>query len=115
MNDAYRTYFPSAPPARATIRAALAGPQYSVEITFIAASSPRRAITAGLPPNFNLPLSPAVVAGDRAYLSGALGNDETNKTDSGRTDDGDAREAARHVGGIRLLADGCRRSDRLRD
>ncbi len=79
MNDAYRTYFPSAPPARATIRAALAGPQYSVEITFIASSSSRHAITEGLPPNWNLPLSPAVVAGDRAYLSGALGNDETNR------------------------------------
>jgi len=79
MNEAYRTYFPSAPPARATIRAALAGPQYSVEITFIASASPRRAITQGLPPNWNLPLSPAVVAGDTAYLSGALGNDETNR------------------------------------
>jgi 2-iminobutanoate/2-iminopropanoate deaminase len=79
MNDAYGAYFPSAPPARATIRAALAGPQYSVEITFIASSSARRAITEGLPPNWNLPLSPAVVAGDRAYLSGALGNDETNR------------------------------------
>src|SRR6185503_13602525 len=41
--------------------------------------SPRRAITKGLPPNWNLPLSPAVVAGDTAYLSGALGNDETNR------------------------------------
>jgi enamine deaminase RidA (YjgF/YER057c/UK114 family) len=82
MNEAYRTYFPSAPPARATIRTALAGPQYSVEITFIAASSSRRAITAGLPANFSLPLSPAVVAGNRAYLSGALGNDETNTTDA---------------------------------
>ncbi len=58
MNEAYRTYFPSAPPARATVQAALAGPQYSVEITFIASSSPRRAITEGLPPNFNLPLQP---------------------------------------------------------
>ncbi len=79
MNDAYRTYFPAAPPARATIRAALAGPQYSVEITFIASSAPRRAVTEGLPPNWNLPLSPAVVAGDRVYCSGALGNDETNR------------------------------------
>jgi len=79
MNEAYRTYFPAAPPARATIRAALAGPQYSVEITFIASSSARRAITQGLPPNWNLPLSPAVIAGNRAYLSGALGNDETNR------------------------------------
>ena len=82
MNEAYRAYFPSAPPARATIRAALAGPQYSVEITLIASSAPRRAITQGLPPNWNLPLSPAVVAGDRAYLSGALGNDETNRDDA---------------------------------
>jgi enamine deaminase RidA (YjgF/YER057c/UK114 family) len=79
MNEAYRAYFPSAPPARATVRAALAGPQYSVEITLIASSSPRRAITQGLPPGWNLPLSPAVVAGDRAYLAGALGNDETNR------------------------------------
>jgi 2-iminobutanoate/2-iminopropanoate deaminase len=79
MNDAYRTYFPSAPPARATIRAALAGPQYAVEITVIASSAPRRVISEGLPPNWNLPLSPAVVAGDRAYLSGTLGHDETNR------------------------------------
>lgn len=83
MNDAYRTYFPSAPPARATIRAALAGPQYSVEITFIASSAPRRAIMEGLPPNLNLPLSAAVVAGDRVYLSGALGNDDTNRGNAG--------------------------------
>jgi len=79
MNDAYRTYFPTAPPARATIRAALAGPQYSVEITFIASASSRRAIMEGLPPNLNLPLSAAVIAGDRVYVSGALGNDETNR------------------------------------
>src|SRR5204862_3569238 len=83
MNEAYRTYFPAEPPARATIRAALAGPQYSVEITFIASSSQRRAIRDGLPPGFNLPLSPAVVAGERVYLSGALGNDETNKGNAG--------------------------------
>ena len=81
MNEAYRTYFPSAPPARATVQAALAGPEYSVEMTFIASSSAeRRAITEGLPPNLNLPLSAAMVAGNRVYLSGALGNDETNKS-----------------------------------
>ncbi len=83
MNEAYRTYFPSAPPARATIRVGLAGPQYSVEITLIASSSARRAVTEGLPPNWNLPLSPAVVAGHRVYLSGALGNDETNRDNAG--------------------------------
>lgn len=79
MNEAYRAYFPSAPPARATVCTALAGPQYSVEITLIATSAPRRAITEGLPPNWNLPLSPAIVAGNRAYLSGTLGNDETTR------------------------------------
>jgi enamine deaminase RidA (YjgF/YER057c/UK114 family) len=62
------------------VQAALAGPEYAVEMTFIASSSAeRRAITEGLPPNLNLPLSAAMVAGNRVYLSGALGNDETNK------------------------------------
>ncbi len=83
MNEAYRTYFPSAPPARATILTGLAGPQYTVEMTFIASSSSRRTLMEGLPPNLNLPLSAAVVAGNRAYLSGALGNDETNKGNAG--------------------------------
>lgn len=78
MNEAYRTYFPSAPPARATVQTALAGPQYDVEITFIASSSPRRVITEGLPPNLNLPLSAAIGAGETVYLSGALGFDDTN-------------------------------------
>jgi enamine deaminase RidA (YjgF/YER057c/UK114 family) len=80
MNEVYRTYFPSAPPARATVQTALAGPQYSVEMTFVASSSAgRRAITEGLPPNMNLPLSAAMVAGNHVYLSGALGNDDTNR------------------------------------
>jgi enamine deaminase RidA (YjgF/YER057c/UK114 family) len=78
MNEAYRGYFPSAPPARATAQTALAGPQYDVEITFIASSAPRRVVTEGLSPALNLPLSAAIVAGDRAYLSGALGFDATN-------------------------------------
>jgi 2-iminobutanoate/2-iminopropanoate deaminase len=80
MNEAYRMYFPSAPPARATVKTGLAGPQYAVEMTFTAsAAAPRRAVTEGLPPNLNLPLSAAIVAGNTAYLSGALGNDDTNK------------------------------------
>jgi 2-iminobutanoate/2-iminopropanoate deaminase len=83
MNEVYRTYFPTAPPARATILTGLAGPQYTVEMTFIASSSPRRTSMEGLPPNLNLPLSAAVVAGNRAYLSGALGNDDTNTENPG--------------------------------
>jgi 2-iminobutanoate/2-iminopropanoate deaminase len=42
-----------------------------VEITFIASAAPRAAI--GEPPS-GLPLSPAVRAGNRLYLSGMLGN-----------------------------------------
>jgi enamine deaminase RidA (YjgF/YER057c/UK114 family) len=79
MNDAYRAYFPTAPPARATVVAGLAGRQYDVEITLTASSARRDVISEGAPPN--LPLSPAVRAGAQVYLSGALGNNDSNKTD----------------------------------
>ena len=72
MNGAYRRYFPENPPARATVVAGLAGPQYAVEMTFIASSAPRQAYA----PVANL--SGAVKAGNRIYLSGILGHtDET--------------------------------------
>jgi 2-iminobutanoate/2-iminopropanoate deaminase len=82
MNDAYGSYFPSAPPARATAQTALAGPQYDVEITFTASSSQRRVVMEGLPPDLKLPLSAAIVAGERAYLSGALGFNDANLGDA---------------------------------
>jgi 2-iminobutanoate/2-iminopropanoate deaminase len=72
MNGAYRPYFPTAPPARATVQAALAGPQYDVEITLVASSAPREVISDGGPANPNL--STGIRAGRRVYLSGALGN-----------------------------------------
>ena len=75
MNGAYRPYFPGAPPARATVQTALAGPQYSVEITMTASSSPRQAIEVGTP---NPNLSAAIRAGRRVYLSGVLGNTPEN-------------------------------------
>jgi enamine deaminase RidA (YjgF/YER057c/UK114 family) len=81
MNEAYRPYFPSQPPARATIRADLAGPQYSVEITFIASAAPRRALSSTAYPG--LPLSSGIVAGRAVYLSGMLGFDDSNRTDVG--------------------------------
>ena len=72
MNSAYRRYFPENPPARATVVAGLAGPQYAVEMTFIASAAPRQAYA----PVANL--SGAVKAGNRIYLSGILGHtDET--------------------------------------
>ena len=64
MNEVYGEYFPSAPPARATVQCGLAGPEAVVEITFIASAAPRAAI--GTPPS-GLPLSPAMKAGSRVY------------------------------------------------
>ena len=71
MNEVYAEYFPSAPPARATVQCGLAGPEAVVEITFIASAAPRAAI--GMPPP-GLPISPAVKSGSRVYVSGMLGN-----------------------------------------
>ena len=68
MNAAYRRYFTAAPPARATVIAGLAGPQYAVEMTFVASAAPREAIA----PSANL--SGAVKAGNRLYVSGVLGH-----------------------------------------
>jgi enamine deaminase RidA (YjgF/YER057c/UK114 family) len=79
MNDAYRKYFPSAPPARATVKAGLAGSQYVVEITMVASSAERQTISDGRPPNPNL--SAGIRAGQRIYLSGMLGNTPETKGD----------------------------------
>ncbi len=80
MNEGYGSYFPSEPPARATVRTDLAGPQYSVEITFVASSSSRRALSPASATN--LPLSSGIVAGRTVYLSGMLGFDDSNKNDA---------------------------------
>lgn len=71
MNAVYREFFPANPPARATVKAALAGAGPVVEITLVASSAPRQAI--GTPPQ-GVPISPAVRAGDRLYVSGMLAN-----------------------------------------
>jgi reactive intermediate/imine deaminase len=71
MNEAYGEYFREKPPARATVKSGLAGPDFDVEITFTASNAPREMI--GTPPN-GLPLSPAIKAGRRLYVSGVLGN-----------------------------------------
>ena len=77
MNETYRGYFSSAPPpARATVKAGLAGPQYAVEMTFVASSSPRETFAPGQN------LSAAIKAGDRLYLSGVLGNTAENAGDA---------------------------------
>jgi 2-iminobutanoate/2-iminopropanoate deaminase len=79
MNDIYRGAFRSAPPARATVVAGMAGPQYVVEITMIASTAPKEAVgtTAAA-----LPLSAAIRAGGRLYLSGVLGNTAETRGDA---------------------------------
>lgn len=76
MNEVYRSYFKSAPPARATVMAGLAGSQYAVEMTFVASTAPREAIAPGTN------LSSAVKSGQRLYVSGVLGNTAGNAGDA---------------------------------
>ena len=80
MNEVYRSFFSPAPPARAAVGAGLAGAQYNVEITMVASSSPRQVVDDGRPANPNL--SAAIVAGNRVYVSGMLGNSETTRGDA---------------------------------
>jgi 2-iminobutanoate/2-iminopropanoate deaminase len=86
MNRAYQSYFPTAPPARATVRALLTSADYSVEITMVAVkSATRAAITTpaadGTAGTSNPNLSSAIRTGNRLYVSGILGNTATNKGD----------------------------------
>jgi 2-iminobutanoate/2-iminopropanoate deaminase len=86
MNAAYRTYFPSSPPARATVKAGLTNPDYLVEIAMVAVKDPgRKAITTpnadGTPGNANPNLSAAIQVGNRLYIAGLTGNTANNKGD----------------------------------
>ena len=88
MNAVYRQAFPASPPARATVRCALTGPQYLVEITMVAVKDPtRQAITTpgadGSAGKANPVLSSAIRVGDRLYLSGMLGNVEATRGNAG--------------------------------
>ena len=80
MNETYRKYFPSEPPARATVIAGLAGSQYNVEITMVASRAPRKAVSDGRAPNPNL--SAAISSGQHVYVSGVLGNTPETKADA---------------------------------
>lgn len=105
MNEAYRSFFSSVPPpARATVKAGLAGSQYAVEITMIASSAPREVITAGRQANPNL--SPAIRAGSTVYVSGMLGNTPATKGDAAAQ----TRETLARIGKT-LEAAGCTPAD----
>ena len=78
MNGVYRTFFPEAPPARATVKTDLTGPDYLTEITLLAEKFfPRTAVTTpnadGTPGRPNPDLSSAIGVGPRLFLSGMLG------------------------------------------
>jgi enamine deaminase RidA (YjgF/YER057c/UK114 family) len=86
MNAAYRAYFPTAPPARATVICELMNPAFQVEISLLAVSGGRQALSttdpggSPRPPNPNL--SAAIHAGGRVFLSGMLGITDSNADDA---------------------------------
>jgi reactive intermediate/imine deaminase len=75
LNRVWTHYFPQSPPARSTIGIARL-PGTPVEMSAVAVRDLARKKTIA-PPGYPVssPLSPAVVAGDRLYLSGFLGRD----------------------------------------
>ncbi|HXH05606.1 MAG TPA: RidA family protein [Vicinamibacterales bacterium] len=93
MNRVYREYFPSDPPARATVVTGLMSPDYLVEITFVASSSARRVVGDVRP---GAVLSPGVQAGNRLYVSGMLGATEETRGDAMRQ----TREALARIGRV---------------
>jgi 2-iminobutanoate/2-iminopropanoate deaminase len=85
MNKSYTGFFTKEPPARATVIAPLMGPQFQVEITLTASRLPKQVFTTpnadGTPGRPSAILSSAVKVGNRLYVAGILGNNQTNKGD----------------------------------
>jgi 2-iminobutanoate/2-iminopropanoate deaminase len=79
MNDSYRTFFTTGPPARATAVTDLVSIEAFAEITLIASESGKQPLGPAVSPS--LPLSSAVRAGELMFLSGVLGNTDANATD----------------------------------
>ena len=79
MNDQYRRFFTSDPPARATAVADLMNLDSFAEMTLIASESGKQVFGPAVSPS--LPLSSAVRAGDLLFLSGVLGNTDANAAD----------------------------------
>ncbi|HML18362.1 MAG TPA: RidA family protein [Bryobacteraceae bacterium] len=87
MNAAYRSAFPAAPPARATVRTGLTNADYLIEIGMIAVKdASRTAISTpgpdGKPGAANPNLSAAIRVGNRLFVSGITGNTADNKGDA---------------------------------
>ena len=92
MNNEYRKYFRSDPPARATVVSPLMGPDAKVEITLVASTAERRAIGPAVSPT--VPVSSAIRAGNRLFLSGVVGNTSSNMDNPGAQ----ARETLTRIG-----------------
>jgi len=78
MNAAYRSRFPSNPPARATVITPLVSPDFLIEITMVAVKGGGSAAVLspnadGSPGRPNPNLSSAVKVGPHVFLSGMLG------------------------------------------
>ena len=101
MNRVYREYFPEAPPARATVGAALTAPAYKVEMTFVASAGPRRVVQGEGAPNPNL--SAAIVAGDTAFISGLL--PDAAIVNGGGGAEAQTRDVVRKIDGLLAKAD----------
>ena len=77
MNGEYRKYFHDKPPARSTAIAGLVGTsETQIEITLIASAIGKQTLGPQLAPT--LPVSSAVRAGSYVFLSGVLGETDTN-------------------------------------
>jgi len=79
MNDVYRTYFSTEPPARATAVSTLVGSDTIAEFTFVASTTPKQVLGPTVAPS--LPISTAVRVGPRVFLSGVVGNTDANAGD----------------------------------
>lgn len=98
MNKTYQTYFPTAPPTRATVIAPLMGPQYLVEIGLTAVRGAKQVVTTpaadGTPGKPSAVLSSAIKVGNRLYLSGILGSTSATKGDA----EAQTKEALARIG-----------------
>jgi len=71
MNNEYRRYFQTKPPARSTAVAGLMGPDAAVEMTLVASVTGKQSIGPQISPT--VPVAAAVQAGTRIFLSGVVG------------------------------------------
>jgi 2-iminobutanoate/2-iminopropanoate deaminase len=80
MNTEYRKTFASDPPARATSITGLMGTEAQVEISLVAATEGMEPFGPSVWPT--LPISTATRAGNLSFLSGVMGNTESNRGDA---------------------------------